>query len=121
VRVLLASGAIVLAVGIALAVARVVAYLESGQAVSSTSGLVVFRVDGELVQYAPYAAGVEPTLIGFGVAVLVVGVFVAALMNRSVDGSRYATRFVRRYSTGRESSSASRASTAGSNADAQTR
>jgi hypothetical protein len=100
-RVLLASGAIMLALGIALAVARVVTYLESGQAVSSTSGLVVFRVGGELVQYAPYVAGVDPTVMGLGVAVIAVGVFAAAL--------------------GYRSSSSSRASTAGSNAEAQTR
>ena len=101
VRVLLVGGGIVLAFGLALTAWRVIAYLEAGQAVSSTSGLVVFRVDGELVQFAPYAATTEPVIIGLGVALLVVAVFVAAL--------------------GYRSSSDSRASTAGSNADAHTR
>ena len=101
VRVLLVGGGIVLAFGLALAAWRVISYLESGQAVSSTSGLGVFRVDGELVQYAPYVAGTEPAIVGLGVALLVVAVFVAAL--------------------GYRSSSASLASTAGSNADAHTR
>ena len=101
VRVLLVGGTVVLAAGLALTVWRVAGYLESGQAVSSTSGLVVFRVDGELVQYAPYVAGTEPTVIGLGIALLALAVFVEA--------------------AGYRSSSASRESTAGSNADAQTR
>ena len=101
VRVLLVGGALVLAFGLALTAWRVIAYLEAGQAVSSTSGLVVFRVDEQLVQYAPYVATTEPVIIGLGVALLVVAVFLAAL--------------------GYRSSSASLASTAGSNADAQTR
>ena len=100
-RVLLVGGGIVLAFGLALTAWRAIAYLESARAVSSTSGLVVFRVDGELVQYAPYVAGTEPVIVGLGVALLVIGVIVAALAYGS--------------------SSASRASTAGSNADAHTR
>ena len=83
VRVLLVGGGIVLAFGLALTAWRVIAYLESGQAVSSTSGLVVFRVDGELVQYAPYVVGTEPAIVGLGVALLVVAVFVAATRGRS--------------------------------------
>ena len=87
VRVLLVGGAIVLALGLALTAWRVIAYLESGQAISSTSGLVVFRVGGELVQHAPYVATTEPVIIGLGVVLLALAVFVAAL-TRHAEGRR---------------------------------
>jgi hypothetical protein len=83
VRVLLAGGGIVLALGLALTAWRVIAYLEAGRAVSSTSGLIVFRVADELVQYAPYQPTTEAVIVGLGVVLLVLAVFVAALGYRA--------------------------------------
>ena len=76
VRSLLVGGGIVLAFGLALTAWRVLRYLEAGQALSSTSGLVVFRVGGELVQYPPYVATTEAVIVGLGVVLLVVAVVV---------------------------------------------
>ena len=111
VRSLLVGGGLVLAFGLALAAWRVVRYLEAGQAISSTSGLVVFRVSEELVQYPPYVATTEAMIVGLGVVLLVVAVFVAALTKSSLTNAALT------YSV----SSSSRANTAGSNADAHTR
>lgn len=53
-------------------------YLGAGQAPSSTSGLRVFRVDGQLVAYPPYHPGVEPLIIGVGIVLLLAAMLASA-------------------------------------------
>jgi hypothetical protein len=94
--------ALALAVAVAVLLMQVERYLDGGIAISSTSGLMVFRVDDTLVQYRPFDAGITPTLVLFTLALLVGAIFVAAL-------------------TWRQPSSRILSSTAARNADAHTR
>ena len=77
---LIATG--VIALGSYLLAARIATYLDNPRAISSTAGLVVFRVHEGYASYVPFAASVEPTLIGIGVVLLVGAVFVAAAVWR---------------------------------------
>jgi len=77
---LIATGLI--ALGGYLLAARIVTYLDSPRAISSTAGLVVFRLHEGYVSYVPFETSVEPTLIGIGVVLLVGAVFVAAAVWR---------------------------------------
>lgn len=61
---------------LALSVTR---YLGSPQALNSASGYVVFTVDGEFVQYPPWVAGPELSVISVGVVVLVASLVLAAV------------------------------------------
>lgn len=61
---------------LALSVAR---YLGSPQPLNSASGYVVFTVDGRLVQYPPWVAGPELTLIAVGIVVLAASLVLAAV------------------------------------------
>ena len=100
-RVALIAGLAVTAYGVALLLRAIAVYLDSPLAVSSTSGASAFYLaDGTLGGYFPFAPGLEPLVIGAGLALIVGPLLVGALQ---------------------PSSSATRASTAGSKADAHTR
>ena len=97
------AGLLAMAWAAASALKSVSAYLDSPIAISSTSGNYVFTVDGALVSYAPFELGFEPVVFGAGLVVALAGLLFAAATWRQGE------------------SSLSRASTAGSNADAHTR
>ncbi len=75
---MLAAGMVLVAAGLALLARNVQEYLASPTPINSSAGLVVFTVDGNLVSYLPFTLGVEPTLVGIGVVLVVASVFVAA-------------------------------------------
>jgi hypothetical protein len=81
VRRLLALAAATLVIGMAMVGVSVGRYLGAGQAPSSTSGLRVFRVDGQLVAYPPYHPGVEPLVIGLGIVLLVAALLASAALH----------------------------------------
>ena len=56
----------------------VTAYLGSPRALNSASGDVVFTVDGELVQYPPWVAGPELSVLVVGIIVLTASLVLAA-------------------------------------------
>ena len=98
---MLLAGLAVTGYGAALLVRSITSYLDSPLAVSSTSGASAFYLaDGTLGGYFPFVPGMETVVIGAGLA-LTVGALLVGSLQRS--------------------SSASRASTAGSNAEAHTR
>ena len=101
IRALLVAGVLAVVVSVGLVVADVVAWFDRGQAVSSASPLRVLEVGGELQQFPDYVPGPQSLLVGVAVALLVGALLLAAGMFRS--------------------SSASRPSTASSNAEAHTR
>ena len=100
VRGLLLAGLGAVVFGATLLVRLIDAYLSHPLAVSSTSGVRVFRLpDGSLGGFEPLVLGAEPVVVGVGLVLVVAAVFVAALQPRS----------------------RTRASTAASNAEAHTR
>lgn len=100
---LLGAGGLVTLAAIALLVAIVRRYLDNPSAISSTSGLVVFRTPDGYVAYFPFDPGIAPFLALVGIAIMVGALFVAAMTWRP------------------QSSWASRASTASRKAEAQIR
>lgn len=98
--------ALALLAGTSLFAWSVIRYLDSPVAVSSTSGNRVFRVDGELAAYPPFELGLEATVAGLALALLVVALVVAAACWRRGVG---------------QPSSRILSSTAARNADAHTR
>ena len=104
VRALVIAGLAVVAVGAILLGRGIGAYLSHPLAASSTSGVRVFRLpDGSLGGFEPLALGAEPVVIGVGLLLVVAAVAMAALREAQPASSR------------------TLASTADSNADAQTR
>lgn len=79
---LFGAAVLALAAGVAGLVVRVGDYLANPRAIDSDSGFPVFRVDGGYVSYRPFEAGIEPTVIGVGIALLAASVFVAAAVWR---------------------------------------
>jgi hypothetical protein len=65
-------------------------YLDHPLAPSSTSGNRVFVLpDGSLGAYAPFAAGLEPVVIGVGIVVVALACFLGAALHRRgtlIDG-----------------------------------
>ncbi len=79
--VVLGLGAAValLVVGGGMLALSVTDYLGSPQYLNSASGLVVFKVDGRLVQYGPFFPGVEIVVLGAGIVGLVASLLLAAI------------------------------------------
>lgn len=77
---LLALGASValLAVGSGMLALSIGNYLASPQYLNSASGLVVFNVDGRLVQYGPFVPGLAIWVLGAGIVALVASLVLAA-------------------------------------------
>ena len=97
---LFAAGLVVLLAGAALLAWSVVEFVGHPLAASSTSGVRVFRLpDGSLGGFDAYAVGLEPVVIGAGLALMVAAALIGAV----------------------QPSSRSLASTSGRNAAAQTR
>ncbi len=78
---LLGLGAAValLAVGGGMLALSITGYLSSPQPLNSSSGLVVFTVDGQFVQYAPFAMGPEVWVLAAGIVALVASLVLAAI------------------------------------------
>lgn len=68
-----------LGIGGGMLALSVTTYLGSPRALNSASGDVVFTVDGELVQYPPWIAGPELTVLGVGIVVLTASLVLAAI------------------------------------------
>ena len=101
VRALLVGGLGLTLLGGVLLGRAIGAYLASSLAASSTSGVRVFRMpDGTLGGYEPFVLGTEPLVMGVGLLLVVSAVLLGTLQ---------------------PAMSRTRASTAGSNADAQMR
>jgi hypothetical protein len=81
VRWLFAVAAVVLAVGVASLALFIKDYIENPRALDSDSGLVVFKLES-YVSYPPFEPGIEPTVIGLGIALVAASVFVAAAVWR---------------------------------------
>ena len=111
VRGLLIAGVALVVIGTVTLGRSIVAYLSAPLAASSTSGVRVFRMpDGSLGGFEPFALATEPFVIGVGLLLVVAAAFLgAALREPQGAGPQGAA------------SSRTRASTAGSNADAQMR
>ncbi len=82
--VLLGLGAALALLGLGggMLAASITDYLDSPRTLSSTSGLPVFEVDGVLVQYAPFETGLEVTVLGAGIVMLVASLVLAATVWR---------------------------------------
>jgi hypothetical protein len=80
---LLIAGLLALATGAALLARSVGDYLGHPVAVSSTSGVWVFRLaDGSLGGFERYTLGVEPLVIGVGLLLVVAAALVGAVTHR---------------------------------------
>ena len=100
--VLLLAVGVLAVVGAAVSLGiRAADWASSPFGLDSNSNRFVATVDGQLVSYERFETGIEPALIGAGLVLVVASVFLAAVIWRQRP--------------------ASRSSTAGSNAAAQTR
>ncbi len=75
----LGAAVAILAVGGGMLGLSITRYLGSPQFLNSFSGLVVFNVDGRLVQYAPFVVGPEIWVLGAGIVALVASLVLAAI------------------------------------------
>jgi hypothetical protein len=80
--ILLVAGVGTMAAGAVLLVRSALDYIEHPYMISSVSGNVVLRLDGQLVAYAPFAEGIAPTVIGVGLVLVVGAAFIAAAARR---------------------------------------
>jgi hypothetical protein len=75
----LAAAAALLGVGGWMLAQSISEYIDSPSPLNSAVGLVVFKVDGELVQYGPFAPGPELLLLAAGIVGLVASLVLAAI------------------------------------------
>jgi hypothetical protein len=73
------AGVALLVIGGGMLALSVAAYLGSPRALNSASGDVVFTVDGRLVQYPPWVAGPELSVLVVGIIVLTASLVLAAI------------------------------------------
>lgn len=77
--VLLGAGGAIAVGSVALLVSIVRRYLDNPSAISSTSGLVVFRTPTGYVAYYPFDPGIAPAVALVGIALMVGAILVAAM------------------------------------------
>lgn len=82
VRWLFGLGAALILFGMSALAVRAADYVADPRAINSNAGLPVFRSPEGYVSYFPFETGLEPTLIGIGVALLAGAVFLAAALWR---------------------------------------
>lgn len=76
---LMLAGAVTLVAGaIALGI-EVGAYLANYRGIDSDAGLIVFRLEGQLVSYPPFEESVSLTIIGVGIAIIVGALLIGAI------------------------------------------